>query len=104
MKFGFFGGAILLMLTLVFSYIAIQNNKIAKEITLKSFGLDKPKAQALQQQPAVNDNNASMVQDINETKRENTPKVETKEAEAKDDKWQKFDEKFKDFDKKFENF
>ena len=96
MKFGFFGGAILLMLTLVFSYIAIQNNKIAKEITLKSFGLDKPKAQAPQQQPAVNDNN--------ETKRENTPKVETKEVEAKDDKWQKFDEKFKDFDKKFENF
>jgi len=41
MKVGIFGSAILLILTLIFSYIAIQNNKIARAIVVKEFELDK---------------------------------------------------------------
>ena len=41
MKVGIFGSAILLILTLIFSYIAIQNNKIAKAVVVKEFALDK---------------------------------------------------------------
>ena len=39
MKVGFIGGMILLILTLIFSVIAIKNNQIAREVTLRSFGL-----------------------------------------------------------------
>jgi len=41
MKVGIFGSVILLILTLIFSYIAIQNNKIAKAVVVKEFALDK---------------------------------------------------------------
>ena len=41
MKVGIFGSAILLILTFIFSYIAIQNNKIAKAVVVKEFALDK---------------------------------------------------------------
>jgi hypothetical protein len=37
MKWGF--GIITAILTIVFSYIAIQNNKMAREITAREFGL-----------------------------------------------------------------
>jgi hypothetical protein len=40
MRVGFFGGIILLMLTIVFSVIAVENNKIAKTIVIKEFGLE----------------------------------------------------------------
>ena len=39
MKVGFIGGMILLILTLIFSVIAIKNNQIAREVTLRNFGL-----------------------------------------------------------------
>ncbi len=41
MKVGIFGSAILLILTLIFSYIAIQNNKLARQVAIKEFNLDK---------------------------------------------------------------
>ncbi len=41
MRVGLFGSAILLILTLIFSYIAIQNNKLARQIAIKEFALDK---------------------------------------------------------------
>jgi len=75
MKVGFFGGLLLLGLTIIFSMIAIQNNKIAREITIRNFGLDKSKGQI------ANDTN-----DTNRTKKSD------------------FDRKFEEFDKKFENF
>lgn len=99
MKFGFFGGGILLMLTLIFSYIAIQNNKIAREITMKSFNLDTNKSAAPVTAPAQQNNEAPAVAPEADTNISTPPA-----QEPKDDKWQKFDEKFKDFDKKFEKF
>ena len=41
MRVGLFGSMILLILTIIFSYIAIQNNKIAKAVVVKEFALDK---------------------------------------------------------------
>ena len=99
MKFGMLGGAILLILTLIFSYIAIQNNKLAREITINSFGMQQ-KVQPIQNkqeiQPTTGDNN-----DTNITKPSIV--IETKAAQTKS-KWDKFDEKFKDFDEKFKSF
>lgn len=41
MKVGFIGGGILLILTLVFSVIAIQNNKLARTIVISEFNNSK---------------------------------------------------------------
>ena len=41
MRVGLFGSIILLVLTLIFSFIAIQNNKLARQVAIKEFGLDK---------------------------------------------------------------
>lgn len=83
MKVGFFGGMILLGLTIVFSMIAIQNNKLAREITVKSFGLNKVKHK----------------KDTNETN-QSKQKVIIKVKVQKSD----FDKEFEEFDKKFDNF
>ena len=79
MKVGFFGGLLLLGLTIVFSMIAIENNKIAREITIRNFGLDKSKEQ--------------IVNDTNDTNRSKT------QIQKSD-----FDRKFEEFDKKLLNF
>ena len=85
MKVGFFGGMILLGLTIVFSMIAIQNNKLAREITVKSFGLDKVKHK----------------RDTNETNQsKQKQKVIIKVKMQKSN----FDKEFEEFDKKFDNF
>lgn len=85
MKVGFFGGMILLGLTIVFSMIAIQNNKLAREITVKSFGLNKVKHK----------------RDTNETNQsKQKQKVIIKVKVQKSD----FDKEFEEFDKKFDNF
>ena len=39
MKFGL--AIVTFVLTLIFSYVAIQNNKMAREITAREFGLKK---------------------------------------------------------------
>jgi len=79
MKVGFFGGLLLLGLTIVFSMIAIQNNKIAREITIRNFDLDKSKEQ--------------IVNDTNDTNRSKT------QIQKSD-----FDRKFEEFDIKLLNF
>jgi len=87
------------MLTLVFSYIAIQNNKIAREITINAFEL-KPHKEAVAQKEEV-----VVKEDVNNSKIETEAKKEViwKVVEI-ESKWDKFDKKFVDFDKKFENF
>jgi hypothetical protein len=86
MKVGFFGGLILLGLTIVFSMIAIQNNKIAREITIKNFGLN--------QQARVKK------EDINDTNKTQASVTLKLQVQQKSD----FDREFEEFDKKFENF
>lgn len=107
MKFGFFGGAILLILTLIFSYIAIQNNKMAREITINAFDLKQPQQVTVQNTNQKGEDPAKS-QDVNiQGDKNNTettePQVSKAEVKAQS-KWDKFDEKFKDFDKKFEKF
>lgn len=101
MKFGFFGGAILLVLTLIFSYIAIQNNKISREITINAFDLKQlPVAVAsdeLKKEEKKSD------QESIEKPLEATSQLQKVDVKT-ESKWDKFNEKFKDFDKKFENF
>jgi len=76
MRVGLFGSAILLILTLIFSYIAIQNNKLAREVTIKEFGLDK-----------------------------NLSSKETNKTTHKEDKFNKdFSKELREFDKKFNSF
>lgn len=110
MKVGFLGGMILLVLTLVFSYVALQNNKLAREITIQSFGVNPQPAKQIE----IDVNVSNSVKDVNTTSdiSNNSSSVETidntqkqaSKVEEVNDKWKKFDEKFEDFDKKFENF
>jgi hypothetical protein len=80
MRLGWFGSGILLILTLIFSYIAIQNNKLARQVVIKQFGLDK---------------NIS----------KHNEKNETKDIQTNEDSFDKeFSKKLKDFDKKFNSF
>ena len=96
MKVGFLGGVILLILTLIFSYIAIQNNKLAREITINSFGM-QPAEQKQEIKLIQGENNDTNASDLNGSI------VETKAAQT-NSKWDKFDEKFKNFDEKFKDF
>jgi len=103
MKFGFIGGGILLILTLVFSYIAIQNNKIAKEITVKSFKLDREPVVAVSNSNAdtnVTDSNTTEAEKESNNKVNVVVKVEAQES----NRWKEFDSKFEDFNKKFDDF
>jgi len=88
LKVGFFGGLALFFLTLVFSYIAIQNNKISREIVINSFALDHGKKEKI---------NANTT-DINASKKvaENIEKNTTKDNNTAN-KWKDFDNKFKNF-------
>jgi len=104
MKFGFFGGAILLILTLIFSYIAIQNNKMAREITVNAFELKQPQQQVAAQNTNQKGENTSKSQDANATVDKNNTAIAQPQTPETEGKWDKFNEKFKDFDKKFENF
>lgn len=104
MKFGFFGGAILLILTLIFSYIAIQNNKMAREITVNAFELKQPQGEATIQNIDQKGGSTLKIQDVNQTVDKNNTAATEPQFVKVESKWDKFDEKFKDFDKKFENF
>jgi len=79
MRVGLFGSGILLILTLIFSYIAIQNNKLARQVTIKEFKLDK---------------NSSFSKENNQTKKI----IQTDNFEKQ------FSNKLKEFDKKFNSF
>jgi len=103
MKVGIFGGIILLILTVVFSFMAIQNNKIARQITVNSFNLNKQNLTHTKS-PAKKDINTSKiskkVEDRNSSREVKKPAVTV----SKKNNWQNFDEKFKDFDDKFKDF
>ena len=81
MRVGLFGSAILLILTLIFSYIAIQNNKLAREVTIKQFELDK---------------NISFSSKKENNQTQNITQTNTFEKQ--------FSNKLKEFDKKFNSF
>ena len=81
MRVGIFSGIVLLILTLIFSYIAIQNNKLARQVAIKEFELDK--------------NNSSSIS------RENN---QTQNIIQTDNFDKKFSDKLKEFDKKFNSF
>ena len=84
MRVGLFGGAILLILTLIFSYIAIQNNKLARQVAIKEFGLDKNNSLA--------------------SKKENN-QTNSKNAVQNADNFNKqFSKKLQEFDKEFNSF
>jgi len=83
MRVGLFGSAILLMLTIIFSYIAIQNNKLARQVAIKQFGLDK-------------NNSSSISKENNQT--QNITQTETDNFDKQ------FSDKLKEFDKKFNSF
>jgi len=82
MRVGLFGSAILLVLTLIFSYIAIQNNKLSREVAIKQFGLDK-------------NNSSSISKENNQTKNI---------AQQTDTFEKQFSNELKEFDKKFNSF
>jgi len=82
MRVGLFGGAILLILTLIFSYIAIQNNKLARQVAIKEFGLDKNASSSI-------------------SKENNQTKNTTQQIDSFD---KQFSKKLQEFDKKFNSF
>jgi len=84
MRVGLFGSAILLILTLIFSYIAIQNNKLAREVAIKQFELDK-------------NTSSSILKESNQTKN-------IKNITETDNFEKQFSNKLKEFDKKFNSF
>jgi len=102
MKVGIFGGVILLILTIVFSFMAIQNNKIARQITVNSFNLTKQKHEV---KKFITDKNSSSHNISKKVEDGNMSRVnKTKAPIANKNNWQNFDDKFKDFDSKFKNF
>lgn len=96
MKVGFIGGAVLLVLTLVFSYIAIKNNKMARQIAIQSFGLQPKNNPTL---IATSKDTTIKKQDDNTTNALPTQKHITKSSQ-----WVQFNNKFKNFNQKFKNF
>jgi len=94
MKVGFFGGLLLLGLTIIFSMIAIQNNKIAREVAVKSFELNQAKESK--------DKNTTLKDlAIKENKVANKTNPSIKQDKGFMDD---FDKKFSNFDKQFNNF
>ena len=84
MRVGLFGSAILLILTLIFSYIAIQNNKLARQVAIKEFRLDK--------------NNSSSISSVSKENNQTQNITQTNTFEKQ------FSNKLKEFDKKFNSF
>ena len=84
MRVGLFGSIILLILTLIFSFIAIQNNKLARAVAIKEFGLEKNTSSKEDNQT----NSKNIVQNVQNTDNFN----------------KQFSNKFKEFDKKFNSF
>lgn len=106
MKFGIIGGLILLILTIVFSTIAIDNNKIAKEIVTTNFKLNKAEKEVDAKKEIVpkileqkENLNTIMPEETNST----TSDKEIIKNQEKS-KWQEFDKKFENFDEKFKDF
>ena len=87
MRVGLFGSIILLVLTLIFSFIAIQNNKFARQVAIKEFGLDKNNSLASKKEDNQT-NSKNIVQNVQNTDNFN----------------KQFSNKFKEFDKKFNSF
>ena len=79
---------------LVFSFIAIQNNKLARQITIDSFGIEKNVENKKKDHLAPDINNSKTINVVDKNKTKN--KVVNK--------WNNFDDKFKNFDDKFKNF
>ncbi len=87
---GKFAGIFFILMTILFSTIAINNNKAVMTIIEDEFSLKEKAAQAMQQHDS-NDTNGTTI------KRLPTP------AET-GGKWGEFDKKFENFDKSFEDF
>jgi len=102
MKVGIFGGIILLILTIVFSFMAIQNNKIARQITVNSFNLNKQKL--TEKKSPAEDINTSKISKKFEDRNSSNEAKKPVTAVSKQNNWQNFDEKFKGFDEKFKDF
>ncbi|QOG13037.1 hypothetical protein [Arcobacter sp. FWKO B] len=95
MKFGFFGGAILLILTLVFAKLAMDTDRMTKEIVADAFQLEEKQ---IQKEAKTNQNVEQPVQ-----AHQNVEVVQQVQVQ-KDDKWSDFDSKFDKFEEKFKNF
>ena len=98
MKVGFFGGLLLLGLTIIFSMIAIQNNKIAREVAVKSFNLSQKESKDVAKESK--DKNTTTLKNV--ANKANQVSIEQNQNNKgfMDD----FDKKFSNFDKQFENF
>jgi len=98
MKVGFIGGIILLILTLIFSYIAIENNKMARKITINAFDLQKAQSKVREIQSKQGENNDTNIIRLNVATEIQAPTVKS------ESKLDRFNEKFKNFDEKFKDF
>jgi len=106
MKFGIIGGFILLILTIIFSTMAVENNKIAKEIVTTSFKLNEPKKEETISKRQEEINVCKVSDKFLSCNKEANSKALVKETIKNQEKtkWQEFDVKFDDFDKKFKDF
>jgi len=106
MKFGIIGGLILLILTIVFSTIAIDNNKIAKEIVTTNFKLNKAEKEVDAKKatmPKIHEQKEELKTIMPEETNSTTSDKEIIKNQEKS-KWQEFDKKFENFDEKFKDF
>lgn len=94
MKAGF--GVAMVILTFIFAQIALENNKIARAITLDAFNV-KPIESSKEKQIKEEVAKTTDINDTNKTKVQVSVVVE----EPKEDKWSKFD---KEFDSKWNKF
>ncbi|MBE0497427.1 MAG: hypothetical protein IBX45_13490, partial [Campylobacterales bacterium] len=106
MKLGIFGGLAFFVLTLVFTNIAMENNRAVRATQDQIFGIGQGQVQPQEQaqrvvQPAQPVENVN--KDNNETKQE-VQQVQVQPQGQGLTKMQKFNQDFSSFDKKFEGF
>lgn len=98
-------GIAMFILTIIFATIAIENNKIAREIVVRNFGLMQQEQKPAETQQQLNQTRtASATENIQVKVEEQAqkPQQETNTGTTyRNDKWVEFDRKFENFDDNF---
>lgn len=98
-------GIAMFILTIIFATIAMENNKIAREIVVRNFGLMQQEQKPAETQQHLNQTVTASVTENTQVKVEEQaqkPQQETNtDTTVNNDKWADFNRKFENFDDNF---
>lgn len=98
-------GIAMFILTIIFATIAMENNKIAREIVVRNFGLMQQEQKPAEIKQQVNQAVTASVAENTQVKAEEQAQKPQQETNAgttyHNDKWADFDRKFENFDENF---